>query len=326
MEVRVVDRQSVKTSVSSFNTIVAQLHLSSVLVKNGRIYFSDDPRHIPVLITAKVGTGELRIELAGSEILGPPPVAYPTPAPTPKITPEFKPTPTPSIPSTAIAGDLPFKIGEQLNYQIYLGQSTMVVGLASFQVRGRSRYFEQDGLWLSVTAQTTGPVQKLFVANDQLDSYVDPKSLLPYHSQFKLIEGRRRLNQTLSFNQDRGVATTDKRERIEIPVGTHDYISFFYAMRTFDIVPPKQNAISILVENKPKTLFITALKREVIQLREQKVPAIALALTTDDAQTDKYQIRIWVSDDRRRLPLRITSVTELGPVQADLAILPTTPQ
>lgn len=327
LEVKVTDRQSVKTTVGSFSTLVAQVRTSSALVRNAKIYFSDDARHIPVLITAKVGTGELRTELVGSELLLPKPGISPTPVASPIPAPIASPTPnTPLPPTTSGASDWPFKIGEQLNYQVYLGQSPTVVGLASFQVRGRSRYFDHDGLWLSVKAQTTGPVQKLFIANDQIDSYVDPTSLLPYHTEFKLFEGRRRLNQTLSFNQDYGAATTDKGHRIEIPVGTHDYISFFYAMRTFNLAPPKKNAISILVENRPKSLSIEASKREVIQLGDQKLPAISLKLTTDDPQSDKYQIRVWVSDDKRRLPLRITAVTELGFIQADLAILPTTRQ
>jgi hypothetical protein len=51
-----------------------------------------------------------------------------------------------------------------------------------------------------------------------------------------------------------------------------------------------------------------------------------VSLTTDDPQPDKFQLRAWVSDDRRRLPLRLTAVTELGPVRADLAIIPLTSQ
>jgi hypothetical protein len=35
---------------------------------------------------------------------------------------------------------------------------------------------------------------------------------------------------------------------------------------------------------------------------------------------------MWISDDRRRLPLRISFATKLGPVRADLAILPAAPQ
>ncbi len=190
-------------------------------------------------------------------------------------------------------------------------------------MRGHSRYFDRDGLFLSVKAATTGLAARLFVASDQIDSYLDPKALLPYRTILNLIEGKRSINQTITVNQDYGTATTDKGEKIEIPVGTHDYLSFFYAFRTFNLNPPRRNAISILVENKPKTLFITSLQREAIKLGEQKIAAIALSLTTDDSQSDKYQLRIWVSDDKRRLPLRITAVTEIGPLRADLAILPT---
>ena len=54
----------------------------------------------------------------------------------------------------------------------------------------------------------------------------------------------------------------------------------------------------------------------------QKISAIVLELKTDDPQPDRLQIRIWIGDDARRLPLRLTAVTDLGPVRADLVILP----
>src|SRR4030095_3609497 len=186
--------------------------------------------------------------------------------------------------------------------------------------------FQRDGLLLTVKAQTTGAAARVFTANDQINTYVDPKALLPYRTEMSLVEGKRVKNQQLTINQDHGTATSNGGQKIEIPVGTHDYLSLFYALRTFNLVPPKRNAISILVEDEAKSLFISSLKRETIELANQKIQAIALSLTTDDPQSDKYQLRMWVSDDRRRLPLRITANTEIGPVRADLVILPTTPQ
>jgi hypothetical protein len=177
-------------------------------------------------------------------------------------------------------------------------------------------------LLLTVSAQTTNALQTLFYASDVITSYVDPKTLLPFHTEFSLNEGRRRFSSKLAINQDYGVATSEKGDRIEIPVGTHDYLSFFYALRTFNLTPPRRSAISILVNNKPKTLFISALLKESIQLGSQTIPAIQISLTTDDAQSDKYQLRAWISDDSRRLPLRLTAVTQLGPIRADLAIIP----
>ena len=344
--VKVAGRQVIKTNVGSFNSIVAVVWLRNDSRANSygmKIYFSDDQRHVPVLVTARHSAGEIRAELAGSEFIATPavpPAITPTPAPaTPGVVlPNPNPgpatparqspaaTPTPTTTGDAPLEGLPFKVGEQLNYQVFLPSIAMPVGSATFQVRARSKYFDHDGLLFTVSAQTTNALQRLFVASDIMNSYADPTTLLPFHTELSFSEGRRRFNSKLAINQDYGAAITDKGERIEIPVGTHDYLSFFYAVRTFNLIPPKRSAISILVNNKPVTLFISALKRESVQLGSQTIPAIQLSLTTDDAQSDKFQLRAWISDDRRRLPLRLTAVTELGVIRADLAIIPVTSQ
>lgn len=324
IELKVSGRESVKTKAGSFDSIVTQVRISNnSTVRDIKVFFSEDARHLPVLATAKISGREVRAELAAADVIRP---AVVQPSPTPAVVPAAPaalPTPRPATSASDHSLDnLPFKIGEQLNYQIFLGQMTQPAGTATFQVRARSNNFSRDGLLYTVQAQTTPAAQRLFVANDQIASYVDVKTLLPFRTELKLVEGRSRTNQILSINQDHGVATTDQNQKIEIPVGTHDYLSFFYLARTFNLTPPRRNAVSLLVNNKPTTLVITSLKREMIQLGSQSIAAIQVSLTTDDSQPDKFQLRGWISDDRRRLPLRLTALTELGPVRADLAIIP----
>lgn len=326
VELKVTGHQTLNTNVGSFNTVVSQVHVkndSRADDYNIRIYFSDDARHVPVLITAKHRAGEIRAELAGSDFLQP--AVQPTPTPTVSVAPPSR-TPTtipPSSTSNNLEG-LPFKVGEQLNYQIFLASLTQAAGTATFHVRSRSRYFDHDGLMLTVRAQTTNAAQRLFFANDQITTYIDPRDLLPFRVEMNLIEGRNRTSETLTINQDYGSAMTQSGQKIDIPVGTHEFVSFFYALRTFNITPPRRNAISLLVNNKPKTLIITSLRKETIELGGQQIPAIQLSLTTDDPQPDKFQFRAWISDDARRLPLRMTATTEIGPIRADLAIIPLT--
>jgi len=319
-ELKVTGREVIRTNVGSFPTIVTQIKVSDSPLRSLKAYFTDDAGHVPVLIVARLSAGELRAELAGSELIKPP---AETPTPTPPIVAAPAPTPAGPLP---LSPNFPFKLGEQLNYQVFIGSSNTPLGLASFQVRGHSRYFERDGVFLTVTAQTTGVAGQMFVAKDQIDSYVDAKSLLPYRTVMNLAEGSRRLNQILTISQDTGTLTSDKGDKIEIPVGTHDYVSFFYVIRTFRPIPGKKNALTMLVENQPKTIFIDPPPRESIQLGPRRVQAIPLKLTTDDPEPDKYQFRLWLSDDHQRLPLRVTCNTKLGPLRADLAILPTTPQ
>lgn len=329
LEIRVTGRETIKTNVGSFNTIVSQVRMKPETGSSysSKVYFSDDQRHVPVLAVSRISTGEIRAELAGSGFVATPPApATPTPTPVAGTAPVRQPLIIPATPDDSGPSDLPFKVGEQLNYQVYLPTIQAPVAAASFHVRARSKYFDHDGFMFTLSAQTTNALQKLFVANDSMVSYVDPKTLLPFQTEFTFNEGRNRSANKLTINQDYGTATTDKGQRIEIPIGTHDYLSYFYLVRTFNLSPPKRNAISILVNNKPKTLFVTGIKREAIQIGSQSIPAIQVSLTTDDPEPDKYQLRAWISDDKRRLPLRLTAVTQLGPIRADLAILPVTSQ
>jgi hypothetical protein len=331
-DLKVTGREVVKTNLGSFNSIVTQVRVpgnSRIDSYRIRIYFSDDERHIPVLITARHPAGEIRAELAGSEILPEAPPATPAKPPVVADQPPKPPetsNPPPKEAKSSLPATLPFTVGEQLNFKIFLGPETQPVGTASYQVRSRARYFGRDGLLLTATARTTAAAQQLFSVNDQINSYVDPTTLVPFRTELRLQEGRKTTNMTLHLDQDLGWASIEGGKRFEIPAGTHDPISVLYALRSFSLTPPKRAAVSFLLKDRPLTLVIEALKREVIELGGVKVPAIQLALKTTEADGDKLKVRLWVGDDRRRLPLRLEANTKLGPVRADLSILPLTTQ
>ncbi len=323
-EIKVGGKQLIRTNVGSFNAIATRVNLKGGRDYNIRVYFSDDERHVPLLITAKPPAGEIRAELAGSEIVpqrtGPGARTKVIPAPNPT------PTPTPEDRSKAPL-DLPFKVGEQLNFQVYLGNTPQPVGSITLAVRARGRYFNRDGLQFAATAQNTGPGARIFAVNDQITSYVDPETLLPFRTELSLSEGKHQASRNYDIDQNRGAVVMNTKQRIEIPVGTHDLLSLLYALRTFDLSPQKKNAISILSFTKPRTLVIDSKRRETIDLNGQKISALMLQLTVpDDPQSDRLQLRMWVGDDARHLPLRISAVTDLGPAHADLSVVPASPQ
>ena len=336
-EVKVIGRQLIKTNVGSFNTIITRVNIkNNSRDYNLRIYFSDDDRHVPVLITAKHPAGEIRAELAGSGLTLPEPTPVTNNTQPIRTGPQESPVtvkpslpgngqpPSSGSPTVLPMADVPFKIGEQLRYQVYLAGTPEPVGTITFALKARGRYFNRDGLLFSATAQTTPPGSRVFQVNDQINSYVDPSNLLPFRTELNLTEGRYRFNRGYSLDQNRGAAVADSKERIDIPVGTHDLISAVYALRTFDLWPKKRNAISIMATTQARTLFVESQRRETIELGNQKISAILVTLTTDDPQGDLMQIRMWIGDDPRHLPLRITAVTKFGAVRADLLLAPVT--
>lgn len=345
-ELRVTGRQSVKTPAGSFNALAAQLRFRRNREADDyriQIFFSDDERRVPVLVTARLRSGELRAELASDETVPPLQNAVPfvnTPAQPPNTTPPSiaqtppRTTPVTRLPIPPVSGmagigahgDLPFDVGEQLNFNFYLGDSQQSAGTASFTVRSRGRYFNQDGLLISATMATSPALQNLFLVRDTVATYVSTTTLLPFRNELQIQEGTHRTQGVVSFDQERGSATATDGKTIEIPVGTYDFVSVLYALRSFDLTPPKRNAVSLLINKRPRTLFITSVSRETIELGSQRINAYQLTLATDDAQGNRFNLRLWVGTDRRRLPLRLLATTPLGPVRADLSIIPLTRQ
>ncbi len=81
-----------------------------------------------------------------------------------------------------------------------------------------------------------------------------------------------------------------------------------------------------MATSQPRTLLVKSQRRETIELGGQKIDAMMLTLTTDDPLSDKLQLRLWIGDDARHLPLRITAITQFGLVRADLLIAPVASQ
>ncbi|MCA1614167.1 MAG: DUF3108 domain-containing protein, partial [Acidobacteria bacterium] len=247
-ELRVGGRENVNTPAGSFNALVATVRVPKNDAADDHrvtIYFTDDERHVPVLITARLPAGEVRAALASDETVAPvhgeQGAGQPGTAPTPTLPadpslpdPNARPTPRPAVSPTPAAGGqapagLPFEVGEQLNFNFYLGNSTQPVGTASFQVRSRGTFYNRDGMLLTATMSTNQTLQNVFPVRDVISSYVDARTLLPFRNELQIQEGSHRLQGIVTLDQERGGALLPDGANIEIPVGTYDLVSVLYA-------------------------------------------------------------------------------------------------
>lgn len=347
-ELRVTGRETVNTPAGSFNALATQVRVRANHEADDyrvQIFFSDDARHVPVFITAHHRAGEIRIALASDEVVLPPTPSGQLAAPTPNATPVPPPItndpartgippriaapPAPGASGANASGsksDLPFDVGEQLNYNFYLGNATQPIGTASFLVRTRARFFNREGFQLIASMASGEALQNAFPVRDSVISYISTTTLLPFRNELQIQEGKHHTQGVVSFDQERGAAIVTDNKTVEIPVGTYDFVSVLYALRSFDLTPPRRNAVSLLINKRPRTLFIASISRDMIEVGGQRISAYQLALATDEAQGDRFKLHLWVGTDKRRLPLRLTAVTPLGLVHADLSIIPLTRQ
>jgi hypothetical protein len=341
VQLRVLGRATAKTTLGSARVIVTELLPDN---KNAagyrpRIYFSDDERHVPVIIELQRRAGKITAELVGAEFIKRPNApAGSVPQPPDADTSDDKPfrhspqtVVNTSLPrgNNPSLGTLPFQLGEKLNYNVYLTRIKESVGQVTYEVRERGKHLNRDVLILSARAETTSALKFLFTAKDEVTSFVDPFTLLPLRTDMNLQEGKRNTQQQLNWDQDRGLVAILNGPRLEVPLGTHDYLSLFYALRSFNLTPPpnsrsvaKKTAVVLLVGNRPHIMSLEPLRSETIELGSQKVEAIQVKITVDDVNPDRYVMRLWISNDSRRLPLRLNVTLPQGVVRAELIIKP----
>ncbi len=323
---RLVGKAHNRTAAGDFDTIV--LEVQNPTFPGLQIYISTDEQRVPVVITYRHPKGMIRAELAGIQDLAPEPAAVATPQPNPTpiaiATPKPKATPVPYKSNQPLAEDLPFDLGETLNYKLTRTGSANAFGTMVVQARERRQFFHKnlmrDSLLLSASVLEINEPTSFFTVGDAIRSRVDPESLLPLFTEISFKGALSQFNQTLSFDQTLGKVSDSKAAVIDIPVGTHDILSLAYAIRSFnlkDIKPSKgpspDTRVAVFTSDGPVILTILPQPEETLDYQGRKV--MTQVVFTNIGQTT---VKMWLSKEPDRLPLRLTVTSPLFSFTADL--------
>jgi hypothetical protein len=98
-------------------------------------------------------------------------------------------------------------------------------------------------------------------------------------------------------------------------------LSLIYAVRSFNLKPSKDTynpindtRVAVFWENKPYIFTLRPSTAEIIDIKGMKISAQLISVNTGNPQLDSLNIKVWLSNDSRRLPLRFSA----GQYQADL--------
>lgn len=319
--------ERVRTGAGEFDTNVSDVQSQYFIergITNLLVNFSVDERRVPVLIRFKTAKGDFRAELASLQNVEPetaPIQTTPIIAAQPQKTPTPAPTPAPYIDNQPLSTDLPFALGETLEYQVsllgkYLGNITL-------QAKERKLFADFDSLLLTATATETQTGNPLFNLNDGIRAQVNPDSLAPQQIELKFTAGgNNAYNQIAQFDQKNGLVNFNgSANRVSVPVGTHSLLSLAYAIRSFNLKPSKDpnnpvndTRVAVFFGSQAYVFTLRPSNGDFINLKNEKIPAQLISVSTGNAAIDQLSIRLWLGTDEKRLPLRLM----IGNYQADL--------
>jgi hypothetical protein len=321
--------ERVKTDAGEFDTSTVNVQ-SEYFTESGlsdvRVNLTNDEAKIPALIRFKTDKGEFRSVLASSQMieLEVPVQTTPTPVPTPgpAKTPIPVATPQPYINNQPLNADLAFQLGETLEYRISSGGQA--VGTFQLQAKERKEFKNIDSLLLTAIATNSQAGNLLFATGDSIRAQVDPDTLAPQQVDIKLSGSLSSLNRSAIWDTKGSSITFNGTEHVDVPVGTQSMLSLIYAIRSFNLKPSpnlsnpvNDTRVAVFWETKPYVFTLRPSLAEVITLQGEKVSAQLITISTggQNPQLDQLNIKIWLGNDARRLPLRFS----VGSYQADLA-------
>jgi len=215
----------------------------------------------------------------------------------------------------------PFQVGEQFTYEISwmnIAAGTAVMGVTA-ETEGNRPLVK-----LLTTAQSGPVITMFFPVDNRVESMLDPETLLPEHLSFRRREGKKKEDIEYTFHQNEGTVTEVKggsTETLQILPHSQDAISCLYYVRS-ELMPTPGWSLTMNVHHDKKnhTLDVLVEKVEAITGAWGTIEAIRVlvVMPLQGIFSDQGNIRVWFTNDARRIPLRMKAKVVVGTIVADL--------
>ena len=200
------------------------------------------------------------------------------------------------------------KSPEELVYRVdFIG---ITMGYARFRYKGKVLIAGKPAYHLNVRAWTSGVLSFIYPINETIDYYLDAESLAPIRQEFTQREKEK--DDVAVYNQETGRITYRYRQsgKIRKEVDTipsvYDPVSVAYYFRWRDLG----------AENRPRNMYggrklyqisSRVLGYERIRTDHGEVDTIAVlpVIYRDGKPDPKGDLKIWFSNDERRVPVRL---------------------
>jgi len=223
-----------------------------------------------------------------------------------------------------------FQGGEEITYKLYYNWGIMWLsaGEVTFKVNDMGSQYH-----VAVAGRTYKSYEWFFKVRDYYDTYIDKNSLLPKTAIRNVREGKYRLYDEITFDQENKKAsslrgkTKDVATKKNYNLGEcmHDMLSVIYYSRNIDFESYKEGEEFPVKIFMDKEVWPLNVKYKGKQSRKKvkgkgKFNTIKFSPQVVSGRVFKEgeKMMVYVSDDKNRIPLLIESPVSVGSVKAVL--------
>jgi hypothetical protein len=207
--------------------------------------------------------------------------------------------------------NIPFQVGETLNYKATFSGIDAATG--RLQVLGKETINDVSTYHVRFQANSHGITKFLFPIQDEIDFWLDEKSLFPVRVKKSINEGNYHKKSELNLFQDQGMAII-KKDTIPIAYGTQSPYSLFYYFRNKDLTRMDGQTFQTMDGGGKTNLIMSVVENLQVSVPEGDFLCTKITPMRIDQKKFKNEatMSIWFSNDENRYPVQIWLKMKFG--------------
>ncbi len=213
-----------------------------------------------------------------------------------------------------------FGVGEKLLFDVNYGFIT--AGSAVLEIPALDTIAGRDCYRVEFRVNSLPSFSWIYRVVDRYVTYIDAETIAPWKFEQHIREGSYSRDFIAEFDQRKNVAKTTEGS-YPVPQYVHDILSAFYYARTIDYGPLKagdQVLLSNFYKDKTYDLVVRVLGRQQLEVAAGTFNTVVIEPLVKEGGLIKTEGRIvvWLTDDERKLPIRVNTKVVIGSIDTEL--------
>lgn len=214
-----------------------------------------------------------------------------------------------------------FGYGERLDYRV--GYKFITAGTGYFHIQPKPIIRNNRECYdIRFEVKSLESLEFLYKVRDRYRTVLDVAGIFPWEFEQNVREGKYKKDAKAIFDQVNNTASV-KNKTYKVPEYVHDIVSAFFYVRTMDLSSMKNGHTFYLqnfFEDTTHTLGVKVHRRETIEVPAGKFKCIVIEplVVKGGLFKNEGNIYIWVTDDARKIPVKVATKILIGYVGAEL--------
>jgi len=210
-----------------------------------------------------------------------------------------------------------FGVNEKLTFNINYG--FINAGVATMEVARLIEYENRPCYQVITRAKSNSFFSTFYKVDDQVESIIDAVGIFTWRFEKNLREGSYRSNRMYSFDQ-RSSVVYYRDDTLSTPSFVQDAVSVLYFVRTQKLEPGMSLSVDNFTDGKLYPLEVKVLKRDRVTVKAGTFDCLVVEplLKTVGVFKHKGKLKVWLTDDRLKMPVLMKSKILVGSITAEL--------